>query len=94
VLDALLGYSQHGDPRGEAADLIRWSSGRRVLALDVPSGLESSSTRAVGNVVDVESVRVLRSRLRSTIPSRGYWYGSGERRGLALDRPTGARCLG
>jgi NAD(P)H-hydrate epimerase len=40
VLDALLGYSQHGEPRGPAAELIRWSSGRRVLALDVPSGLE------------------------------------------------------
>jgi len=40
VLDALLGYSQRGEPRGPAADLIRWSSGRRVLALDVPSGLE------------------------------------------------------
>jgi NAD(P)H-hydrate epimerase len=43
VLDALLGYSQHGDPRAAAADLIRWSFGRRVLALDVPSGLELAS---------------------------------------------------
>jgi NAD(P)H-hydrate epimerase len=43
VLDALLGYSQCGEPRGDAADLIRWSSGRRVLALDVPSGLEPTS---------------------------------------------------
>jgi NAD(P)H-hydrate epimerase len=43
VLDALLGYSQHGDPRSEAAELIRWSSGRRVVALDVPSGLELAS---------------------------------------------------
>jgi NAD(P)H-hydrate epimerase len=40
VLDALLGYSQRGEPHGPAAELIRWSSGRRVLALDVPSGLE------------------------------------------------------
>ena len=40
VIDSLLGYSQRGDPRGEAADLIRWSEGRRVLALDAPSGLE------------------------------------------------------
>jgi NAD(P)H-hydrate epimerase len=40
VLDALLGYSQRGEPRGRAAELIRWSSGRLVLALDVPSGLE------------------------------------------------------
>ncbi len=40
VLDALLGYSQRGEPRGAAAELIRWSRGRRVDALDVPSGLE------------------------------------------------------
>jgi NAD(P)H-hydrate epimerase len=40
VVDGLLGYSQCGEPRGPAAELIRWGSGRRVLALDVPSGLE------------------------------------------------------
>ena len=40
VLDALLGYGQRGAPRGEAARLIEWCGGRRVLALDVPSGLE------------------------------------------------------
>jgi NAD(P)H-hydrate epimerase len=40
VLDALLGYSQRGAPRGPVAELIRWVAGRRVLALDVPSGLE------------------------------------------------------
>jgi len=40
VLDALLGYSQDGAPRGETASLIRWSAGRRIVSLDVPSGLE------------------------------------------------------
>jgi NAD(P)H-hydrate epimerase len=40
VLDALLGYSQRGEPHGTAAELVTWSAGRRVLALDVPSGLE------------------------------------------------------
>src|SRR5262249_33634945 len=40
VIDALLGYSQRGEPHGGAAELIRWSAGRRILALDVPSGLE------------------------------------------------------
>src|SRR5262249_54409003 len=43
VIDALLGYGQRGDPHGQAAELIRWSAGRRVLALDVPSGLELAS---------------------------------------------------
>jgi NAD(P)H-hydrate epimerase len=40
VVDALLGYSQAGDPRGEVARLVEWSAGRRVVSLDVPSGLE------------------------------------------------------
>jgi NAD(P)H-hydrate epimerase len=40
ILDALLGYGQAGPPRDAAADLIEWTGGRRVLALDVPSGLE------------------------------------------------------
>jgi len=43
VIDALLGYSERGEPHGEAAELIRWSAGRRVFALDVPSGLELES---------------------------------------------------
>ena len=43
VLDALLGYSLKGPPRGDAASLIDAASGRRVLSLDVPSGLELSS---------------------------------------------------
>jgi NAD(P)H-hydrate epimerase len=43
VLDALLGYSQSGDPRGNAAALIEWSATRRVLSLDTPSGLELTS---------------------------------------------------
>lgn len=43
VLDAILGYSQHGQPFGAAAKLIEWTAGRRVLALDTPSGLELST---------------------------------------------------
>lgn len=36
----LLGYSQAGPPRLDAAGLIAASAAARVLALDVPSGLE------------------------------------------------------
>jgi NAD(P)H-hydrate epimerase len=39
-VDAILGYSQRGDPRGRAAQLIAAADGARVLSLDVPSGLE------------------------------------------------------
>jgi NAD(P)H-hydrate epimerase len=40
VLDGLLGYSQAGPPRDRTAQLIQATAGQRVLALDVPSGLE------------------------------------------------------
>jgi NAD(P)H-hydrate epimerase len=45
TLDAILGYGQSGAPQGEAARLIAWASGRRVLSLDAPSGLELSNGR-------------------------------------------------
>ena len=41
-LDALIGYSLQGDPRGRKADLIEWLNQQEqpVLALDTPSGLD------------------------------------------------------
>ncbi len=45
VLDALIGYSLSGDPRGRAAELIRWANEQQgsVCSLDVPSGLDSTT---------------------------------------------------
>jgi NAD(P)H-hydrate epimerase len=59
VIDALLGYSQRGEPHGEAAELIRWSGRRRVLALDVPSGLELASGRLHTPHVSAEATMTL-----------------------------------
>ncbi|MBI2575537.1 NAD(P)H-hydrate epimerase [Candidatus Woesearchaeota archaeon] len=41
IIDALLGYSIKGNPRGVFADMIHNanSSGRKILAVDLPSGL-------------------------------------------------------
>jgi NAD(P)H-hydrate epimerase len=45
VIDGIIGYSLSGAAQGAAADLIRWANGQRapVLALDVPSGLDSTT---------------------------------------------------
>jgi NAD(P)H-hydrate epimerase len=45
IIDGLIGYSLQGAPRGAAADLIGWANQQNapVLALDVPSGLDTSS---------------------------------------------------
>lgn len=40
VVDALLGYSQSGAPRGRAGDLLATAREGPVLSLDTPSGLE------------------------------------------------------
>ncbi|MGH2488788.1 MAG: NAD(P)H-hydrate epimerase, partial [Candidatus Limnocylindria bacterium] len=42
VIDAILGYSLHGDPAGRAAELIRWCLHQTapVCSLDTPSGLD------------------------------------------------------
>lgn len=42
VIDALIGYGLHGDPRGRTAELIDWANTQPapVLALDNPSGLD------------------------------------------------------
>lgn len=48
VVDALLGYSLDGAPRGAAADRIRWANGQSapVLSLDLPSGLDATKGEA------------------------------------------------
>jgi NAD(P)H-hydrate epimerase len=45
IIDALIGYSLQGDPRGRAAELIEWANNQDtpILALDTPSGLDVTS---------------------------------------------------
>ena len=45
ILDGLIGYSLRGNPRGRAAELMAWTnaSNSPVLALDTPSGLDSTT---------------------------------------------------
>ena len=59
VVDALIGYSLRGAPRGRAAQLIelcntlrvRRECASQVLSLDVPSGLNATTGEALGAVV-------------------------------------------
>jgi len=48
IVDAIIGYGLAGNPRGEAADWIRRANaaGRPILALDAPSGLDTTSGKA------------------------------------------------
>lgn len=51
VIDAILGYSLRGAPRGVAADLIGWTSAQHapVVSLDVPSGIDATTGAAPGD---------------------------------------------
>lgn len=61
VVDALIGYSLHGAPRGRAAELIALCNtcAPRVLALDVPSGLDATTGYPPGVVIHTERTLTL-----------------------------------
>lgn len=45
IIDAIIGYGLHGNPRGAAVDWINWGNNQEsaILALDTPSGLDTTS---------------------------------------------------
>ena len=45
VIDGIIGYSLRGEPAGSVAEMIRWANRQdcSILALDVPSGVDSST---------------------------------------------------
>jgi NAD(P)H-hydrate epimerase len=53
VVDALIGYSLSGEPRGPVADLIAFANTRseQAISLDVPSGIDATSGEAPGDHV-------------------------------------------
>jgi NAD(P)H-hydrate epimerase len=100
VVDALIGYSLHGAPRGRAAELIDMCQhAARVLSLDVPSGLDATTGGAPGVVIRPERTLTLalpKTGLRDIegnlyladigIPPEVY-----HRLGLSFESPFGSR---
>ncbi|MFC2176856.1 NAD(P)H-hydrate epimerase [Actinomycetota bacterium] len=50
IIDAIIGYSLRGAPRGRALQMIEWANSVNVpvLSLDVPSGIDSTTGAAPG----------------------------------------------
>jgi len=48
IVDAIIGYSLSGAPRGTAAHMITWANAQDapILSLDVPSGVDTATGRA------------------------------------------------
>jgi NAD(P)H-hydrate epimerase len=61
VVDALIGYSLRGAPRGRTAELIELCNqhAARVLSLDIPSGLDATTGTTPGLVVHSERTLTL-----------------------------------
>jgi NAD(P)H-hydrate epimerase len=61
ILDAIIGYSLSGIPRGVAADLIRWANRQNVpiLSLDTPSGLDLTSGMALDPTIRATATMTL-----------------------------------
>jgi NAD(P)H-hydrate epimerase len=61
ILDAIIGYSLNGSPRGVATDLIRWANKQNVpiLSLDTPSGLDVTSGRAYDHTIHATATLTL-----------------------------------
>jgi NAD(P)H-hydrate epimerase len=75
IVDALIGYSLTGAPRGVFADLIGWASAARtrILALDVPSGLDSTTGTTPGSAI------VAQTTLTLALPKTGLKAGTAGR---------------
>lgn len=61
ILDGLIGYSLKGAPGGLIGDLIRWSnrSSVPVLALDTPSGVDTTTGRVFDPAINAKATMTL-----------------------------------
>jgi NAD(P)H-hydrate epimerase len=78
VIDALIGYSLRGAPTGAVAALIRAAnaSGRRILALDLPSGLDGDSGEASDPTIRATETLTLALPKRGLLtPAARPWVG-------------------
>ena len=61
VIDAIIGYGLQGNPRGAAAEWIEWANEQNapILALDTPSGLDTTSGRPGAPVIQARHTLTL-----------------------------------
>lgn len=76
VVDALIGYGLRGAPQGRAAELIDRCNehAARVLALDVPSGLDATTGATPGSMVRAERTLTLALPKTGLVKTPGDLY--------------------
>jgi NAD(P)H-hydrate epimerase len=61
IVDAVIGYSLSGPPRGTAAQMITWANARGapILSLDVPSGIDTTSGKVHSPAIRADATLTL-----------------------------------
>ncbi len=71
VIDALIGYSLKGAPRGTALPLIEWANHQgNVLSLDVPSGIDATSGASAGAFIRSDRTMTLALPKTGLLPEK------------------------
>jgi len=72
ILDAVIGYSLKGAPRGAVLDFFQWAnnSGAPILSLDVPSGVDSTSGQSEGEYIHAEWTMTLALPKTGLLPEK------------------------
>ncbi len=72
IIDALIGYSLKGAPRGKVLDLVNWAnnSGAEILSLDIPSGVDSSSGESPGSYIKATATMTLALPKQGLLPQK------------------------
>lgn len=102
IIDGLIGYGLRAAPRGRAAELITWANttGARILALDVPSGLDATTGATPGVCIRAHTTLTLalpKSGLEGEttgdlwLADIGITWGAYKRAGLNYTEPFGPR---
>ncbi|MFC4258292.1 NAD(P)H-hydrate dehydratase [Marinobacter lacisalsi] len=76
LVDAMLGTGARGRPRSPVDEVIAWvnGSGRPVLAVDVPSGLDASLGTAEGEAVQADVTATFIGRKLGLVTGKGPHY--------------------
>jgi ADP-dependent NAD(P)H-hydrate dehydratase / NAD(P)H-hydrate epimerase len=76
IVDALFGTGFSGEPRPEAAALIERinTAGAKVVAVDLPSGVDASTGEAAGAVVDADVTVTFHARKVGAVVAPGRFH--------------------
>lgn len=80
IVDAMLGTGAHGRPRPPFDEVIAWvnRSGNRVLAVDVPSGLDASMGTVEGDAIRAHVTATFIGRKLGLLTGKGPHYAGEE----------------